>query len=127
MKKYDLRWYFEYLDRPDYYGGWNSTDPRRPAWSHAFEGLTKAMIQARDGGTEFKVLAECPGQDFQNFQWIAIARANEMQIRRGLKLPAVIVGLQIQHRYGQIQCYIDGTVKHNKIVYPTIHFASYGR
>jgi hypothetical protein len=127
MKRVRLRWYFEYFDRPDYFGVWSMDDPARPAWSHCYEGIARAMIQGKDLEGKISVLAEVPGQDFQNFQWIAIAKASAQHIKRGWKLPAQIVGLQIQHRAGQIQCYIDGSIARNDITYPTIHFAAYGR
>ena len=124
---YKLRWYFDYFTKAPYFGVWGYADPTRPAWKHSTEGLANAIIQGKSPDGKIVNLAECSGQDFQNFQWLATARANPMQIKKGFKLRSNLVGLMIQHRNGQIQVYTDGSVKNNNITYENIHFATYGR
>lgn len=126
---YKLRWYINYLFRPDYYGVWNCADPKRPAWCHNYEGINKVFIQGKDLEGNIKVLAECDGQDFMNLSWIAEARINlnRNKLLNNTQLPSRIVGLMMATRKGQISVYIDGTVNFDDIVLDKINFATFGR
>ncbi len=126
---YRLRWYFDYLTRPAYFGVWNYADPNRPAWCHNYEGINRVLIQGKDRNNVIKTLAECSGQDYMNMSWMAEARISfndKIKIKKQ-KIAPRIVGLMLSTRHGQIKVYIDGTVIRDSLVYDTINFATFGR
>jgi hypothetical protein len=124
-KQYRLRWYYDYVNKAPYYGVWSIADPSRPAWARAYEGIARAIIQGKDMEGKIVNLIDIPGCDFQNFQWIAETKYRG-SFDANKKLPCKIVGLMIQHRYGQAQAYIDGTIINNKTVYDC-NYLTYGK
>ena len=73
---YKLRWRFDYINRPPKYGIWSMATgkPSDSAYSQPKDGLLTASIEGKDVHTkEIKRLADCPGQDFRMFQWVATA------------------------------------------------------
>ena len=74
--KYLLRWRYDYPEKV-VRGMWSNAgeNPANQAWSNNKEGLVRAIIEGKDLKTkEIKVLAECPGEDFRVFQWVASVR-----------------------------------------------------
>src|SRR3990172_4226027 len=67
---YLLRWRFDFSDKPTRYGVWNSSI--EPAWSVNKNNLVRASIEGKDMQTrETRIIAECDGWDFVNFEWVA--------------------------------------------------------
>lgn len=84
------------------------------------EGLVSAKIEAKNIDTrETKILAESPGQDFVNFQWIAIAKV-------GSNEKSDIVGMKLVSRNLETEVFKDGTVRQNKKE-SKVNFATFGK
>ncbi len=96
-KKYLLRWRFDYKDdKPTKRGMFNNSGPQNDLETKAWNKNTNvkfAIIEGKDIQTrEIIVLAECLGEDFVNFEWIAAVDA----FKKGVS--AMICGLQIRTR-----------------------------
>lgn len=76
QQKYRLRCVFEYADKPTWRGSWDTSYKGTEAWCTNKNGLLYAHVEAKDIGTNNapKIVATCAGQDFCNFEWLAIAR-----------------------------------------------------
>lgn len=128
---YDMRWRFDYVDRPSAYGPWSrpSNDPELQAWNKNREGLVRACVEGKDRVSgECKVLAECDGWDFINFQWIAQAAQSMALIG---KVPPVhtLLGMNLVTRDCNFVCLPTGQVR--KVARPEaekkIQLATFGR
>lgn len=72
IQKYEACWFFEYTDGRRKKGVYNhaSQDPRDAAWAQPKAGLLRAGILARCGNRVERLVCECSGQDFCNFEWV---------------------------------------------------------
>jgi hypothetical protein len=130
-KKYLLRWRYEWADRPTKFGMWSNQgsqdDLSTKAWCHNHEGLVSAIIEAKNIETrEVKPVVRVPGQDFRNFQWLAVASV-PMSVAGGKLQPmSQVVGLKIQTRDEEVSVYDDGTLHRAPFEAHNINFATYG-
>lgn len=129
--KYLLRWCFEYADhKPRKFGMWSHPGDfdTEKAWCQSKENLLRACIEGKDFLTrEIMVLAELPGPDFVNFQWIA--KGVQRGDPRGEKVPWRILGLMLVSRDQKIKIYDTGMVENEKhnIDYGRINLSGFGR
>ena len=129
---YLLRWRYDYHDhKPTKYGQWNrhSENPSDQAWCQSKENLMNASIEVKNYYTrEIKRVAECRGQDFVNFQWIATA-STPMQSKGKVVSMGSIVGLSLVSRKEIFSFYLNGQSKEkaNTVDYSKIHLAGFGR
>ncbi len=126
-----LRWRFDYSDdKPARYGLW-SRSSRNPIDMAAFvnkENLRRASIEAKNfvNRDDVRILAECDGWDFVNFQWMAEARVSSADSRvTGHRL----IGLKLVTRDWFFLVFRDGTMQ--KVPRPEddkkFHYAGFGR
>lgn len=104
VKKYRLRWRFDFVNKPTRIGQWNSSEQK--ACFINTDGLLRACIEAEDQTTwEVKTLCECQGADYVQFQWLAtFTYDNSLQGYHAL------VGLKLKKRYTEVYCYLDGSM-----------------
>lgn len=104
IKKYRLRWRFDFANKPTRIGQWNGTNEN--VCHINTEGLVRASIEAEDQVTwEVKTLCECAGDDFVQFQGLAtFTFDNQLQGYHEL------VGLKLKKRYTEVYCYLDGSM-----------------
>lgn len=115
--RYRLRWKYEYINSADRAGMWsrpseNSEEGfKSKAWAQPQQNLLWAVIEGQDASRPGKVfrLAEVPGEDFMNFQWLAVAQV-PLGGAGGQNIRGAIQGMSLQSRYEKITVYIDGTV-----------------
>lgn len=127
INNYRLRWAFYYADhKAPRLGLYDSAGqgPKDSAYACSKENLLTACIEGKHEKTKQIVrLAECAGEDFVNFQWIATAKlaaGNTYQ---------PIIGLMIVSRDEKIQVFRSGQIqryKHN-IDYGKVHLTGFGR
>lgn len=132
--KYLLRWRFHWFDRPSKFGMWShpgeQKDLATKAWYHNKEGLILAVIEGKDVVTrEVKVLVECPGQDYRNFQWVALASVVPGALAGGGSVTPLtrIGGLKVQTRNEEITVMDDGSITTVPFTAEDQHFATYGK
>jgi len=130
-KLYDLRWRFDFANRPSRYGKWSNPGKSKElhAWCQNQEGLIRASIEGQHVITqEVKTLAECDGYNFVNFQWMAVAMTPSSLIGNVKPIHA-LVGLKILTRDEELAVTSDG--KLSVTVRPEqekkINFATFGR
>lgn len=108
--KLRLRWRYDYLDKPSRCGVWS-----RPA-DHvgdmaAFNNkgiVVAALIEAQDVHTDaVRVVAECQGADFVNFEWIAATVGYDAAYSK-------IMGLTLVTRNERCSVYVDGSASVTK-------------
>lgn len=98
-----LRWRFEYADGSARYGMWNNPGPREDATSKAYSqdltGALRAQIEAATFDRRLnKILAECPINEFERFEWVSI---NPVDITKPFQISrANCVGLRLVKRDG---------------------------
>ena len=105
---YLLRWRFDYLDRPTKYGQWSrpATLVSDMAYAQHKEGIVRASVEGKDVETrEVRILAECDGWDFVNFQWMAEFRAGSDGYGSHRH-----VGLKLVTRENWIEVYVRGGI-----------------
>jgi hypothetical protein len=129
--KWLLRWRYDFISHPVKYGQWDrsATLMTDMACYNLKEGLIRASIEAKDILTrEIKTIVEVDGQNFCNFQWIAITRSPAIHSGT-MNIRANNVGLRLIGRYTSFEVYKDGTVvmKERSIEDQKFNFAIYGR
>lgn len=109
---YDLRCVFEYVSKPVWRSQWNRTGDiaSDAAYMQTKTGLLFAVIEGKNIITrEIVRLAEYPGGDFCNFQWVA-ASFVPLNGTSG-KLNSRLLGLAMITRNNIITVFKDGTIK----------------
>ena len=113
-KRFLLRWRYDYKDKASIYGMWSNPGniEANGAWKHNHEGVISASIEGKDIDSRKIVrLAECPGYDFVNFEWIAMAKiGNPFNIRGAITPPTRLMGLAIVTRDKIIEVFPNGAV-----------------
>lgn len=132
VPKFLLRWKFEWNDRPSKFGMWSlpgSTDDlATKAWCSNREGLKTAIIESKDYVTrEIKTVVAVSGQDFMNFQWVALASVNVNSVKGKTTPRTIIGGLKIITRHEEITAFDFGKVTRAKNSVENINFATYGK
>jgi hypothetical protein len=129
---YKLRWCFEYSDhKPKKYGMWSSPGEyeTEQAWCQNKENLLWAKVEAKHFQTKMiTTLAQCPGANFVNFNWIKASIGN-LAPKGSMKLPGRVIGLMIITRNEKIQVIENGQIfrdTHN-IDYSRINLRGFGR
>jgi len=123
--KIRLRWRFNYAARPSKYGMW-SRPAEHAADMAAFNNqsdLVSAEIEAQDIASDrISVVAECPGSDFVNFEWVAAAIGFTASV-------SSIVGLTLVTRSERCSVYVDGSaaVTHRSDADKQINLATFGK
>lgn len=132
VPKYLLRWRFEWADRPAKFGMWShpgkQDDLATKAWCSNKEGLLWAIIEAKDFLTrETKTIVRCPGQDFRNFQWIALAVAPSLNFKGAVTPMTMVGGLTMLTRTEDIQVFDSGKLVRAPSTTQNLNFATYGK
>lgn len=129
-KYYLLRWRFDYLSRPAVFGMWSNPGniQQSGAWRQNREGVLRASVEAKDYFTRaITVLAECPGQDFVNFEWLALASLNPFGVRGSITPLTKLGGLAIRSRNELIQVYTSGEVSRTPWQDDGVQLATFGK
>jgi hypothetical protein len=129
--KYLLRWRFEWPDKPAKYGMWSHSgakdDLATKAWCNNKSGLLYAIIEAKDFITrEIKTIVRCPGQDFRNFQWVALASMPGF-VKGSVTPMTRIGGITILTRAEDIQVFDTGQLRRTPSTTHNLNFATYGK
>lgn len=124
---YLLRWRFDYLNRTTKIGQWSrgATLEQDMAYFQNKEGVIRAAIEGKHQvSREVRILAECDGHDFVNFQWMAEFRGNVKgggsSHHTGLKLVTRDFWIEVYARGFQIKK--PRTEEDKKF-----HYATFGR
>jgi hypothetical protein len=131
--RFELRWRFEFANKPTRAGMW-SQPAKMQSDMAAFvnkDGLISASIEAKNFYTQEQfIIAECSGQDFVNFKWVA----ERHQVVAGPGLYSFanwhnLVGLSLVTRDVELTVYFDGN---NLILNRTeedknFHYECFGR
>jgi len=124
---YALRWRFDYLDQRSVFGMWNS--PHISAWDKNSDRVVRASIEGKDPETGVtKVMAECDGHVFRNFQWHGVSLVNPNM--RGSVTPATTnVGLKILTTTQEVLVLINGQIGKRNLTEDekALPLATYGR
>ena len=130
-RKWQLRCRFDFADgRPSWFSQWDKSGPQKSDMA-AYQnktGLVRAAIEGKDVNTrELKVLAECDGHDFCNFEWLAMVvtgASNPFGTFQGMN-----VGLVLVTRNERCIVESNGTfrVESRTEAEKKIHLAGYGR
>lgn len=103
-EKYLLRWSFVYFSGMTRKGCWSAegTEANR-AYNQDKSGLVAVEIEGKDVHTkEIKTFFSVPSYNYDDFQWIANAFLNPMEVKDTIVLPKRIVGcilLAKTHKY----------------------------
>jgi len=131
-KKYDLRWRFDFAGRPPKWGKWSSpgnSNETKASHQNA-EGLVRASIEGKNvfNPGDVRILAECNGQDFVNFQWSAIAITPAM-FKGTVKPVHALVGMKLLTRDELIEVAATGEIAKRPRTdgEKRINFATFGR
>jgi len=129
-RKYRLRWRFDYLGKPSKMGMWSltSNNPVDQAWNKN-TNVIRAKIEVKDLATrEIKVLVSCPGVDFLNFGWLAVARG-PVFFRNSVQPVHQLIGLQMWTREKKIAVFDTGKIQivNLKPAEKQTNFATFGR
>lgn len=103
-----FRWRFEFLgNSPSRIGGWFPAGrPEDSASAVNKTGLSRAIIEGKNFmSKEIKSFVDCPGDDFINFQHLAL------YINSGSKVIQRTHGMRLIHRYGILNCYETGVIE----------------
>lgn len=130
---YLLRWRFDFQGGISRTGMWSDPGNIKDAgaWKQTRSGLilSRAFVEGKNYETRvISALADCDGQDFMNFEWMALAKINPFE--RGQRTPTSTVnGLAIVTRYEIIRVMIDGQVIREKLPdsHNKIHFSTFGK
>ena len=130
--KFLLRWKFIYSDGSVKAGLWNNPGPKEDmptkAWCNNKSNLKFAMIEAKNNDTrKTETVVECSGQDFQNFQWLALASVNPFSVKSPTTPRTRIGGLKMITRDEEITVFDDGTGNKEPNTKQNLHFATYGK
>lgn len=131
---YLLRWRFDFTSGASRFGMWSQPGDveKSGAWRQTKVGLfvARAMIE----GKHFikrttHVLAECSGEDYCTFQWMALAHLAPLGLRGSVTPLTRLNGLSLVTREEIIEVTTDGRV--NRMPRPDAHkrvgFATYGK
>lgn len=75
IKRYMLRFCFEYSNGESWRSQWDKTGPNECdfAWANRKPNIVRAKIESKDIRTkELSTMVECDGGKFINFEWIAV-------------------------------------------------------
>lgn len=112
-KFYLLRWRFDYHGgRPPALGMWLNPGQveQNGAWRQNREGVARASIEAKDYySRETTTVAECPGQDFVNFEWATLASVQPLGLKGAVTPRTRVVGLSLVDRKDIVTLFVDGT------------------
>lgn len=127
---YILRWVFEYQDGRRKAGMWGQAtrNPVDSAWAQSTKGLARAVIEGKHVTSRKLVrLAECSGQDYRTFQWVATAAMPGMGFKGAVTLRSRLVGLKLLARDKVFEVNGKGDVNITPITkrQNEIQFASY--
>lgn len=133
MPRYDLRWVFEFANKPTKYGQWSrpATNQQDMAAFVNKDGLIRAYIQAKNFYTrELHVVAECVGHEFVNFKWDA--ERHSLHAGTGLYSFAHyhnLVGLRLVCRDVEVAVSFNGETKveHRTEEDKQFHYEGFGR
>lgn len=104
-----FRWRFEFFDgKPPRIGGWYPANRLEDMASSVNKtNLSRAIVEGKHWTTrEVKVFAEVVGEDFINFEHLAVAIMNEGRLIQHT------YGMRIQARNAVISCFENGSVRH---------------
>lgn len=116
-RRYWLRWRFEYGDgKPAKYGMWSNPGPANDlttkAWNHNRGVVKMAIVEGKDLETKQTVaLAACSGEDFVNFEWMAVAFVNPFNVKTGTTPRTKLAGLKLKTRYHEHRVDEGGNVE----------------
>lgn len=111
--RYELRWRFDFAQKVTRCGMWSRSSNKTEEMA-AFvnkDGLILASIEAKNYYTQEQfIIAECNGQDFVNFKWIA----ERHSVTGGTGLYSFsnwhqLVGLKLVTRDFDLNVHFDGT------------------
>lgn len=130
-----LRWRFDYGDgKPTKVGMWSDPGPEgdtaTKAWCHNRGAVARAIIEGKNLATkEIMALAECPGVDFVNFEWMAAASVNPFRLDKGYTPLTRLQGLKLKTRDRELRVYEDGRVEDSDRQQEDLsfHYATFGR
>jgi hypothetical protein len=131
LKRFDMRWRFDYANRPAKYGKWSHSGYTNEckAWCQPKDGLVRACIEGKEVGTnQVMTLAECDGWDFVNFKWMAVAMAPG-NFRGTIQPLHALTGMRLVTRENETLVFPNGQTK----VEPRsdedkrFHYATFGR
>jgi len=129
-RKYLMRWRFDYLDKPSKVGMWSqsSKNPVDQAWNKNVNP-SRVKVEVKDIETrETKVVVDCPGADFLNFQWMAIARTPGF-FKGSITPIHQLVGLQMWTREKKIAVLDTGKIMMTDMTPEDLNtnFATFGK
>lgn len=120
-----LRWVFEYRNGSKKFGMWQHPGPKgdlhTKAWANNKDVLYAVIERKNYVTAEIKEIVRCPSDKFLNFQWIGVTKTNFMSTRH------LVVGLTLLSTSGSVDCYIDGTIRHEKARNLNVNFATFGK
>jgi hypothetical protein len=104
---YEACWLFEYTDGRRKKGVYNNATQKKEdsAWAQNKTGLLRASILARCGNRVERVVVDCPGQDFCNFEWVS-DKNGSTGVQR-------LAGITIVTRTERATFYLDGKCEVN--------------
>lgn len=133
-KFYLLRWRFDFQTGSSRFGMWSQPGniAEAGAWRQTKSGLhiVRAIVEAKHYVKRTThVLAECSGQDFVMFEWLAFARLNPLGIKGSGTPHTTLGGLSIVTREEIVTVFVNGEIK--RAPRPDVHkktaFATYGK
>ncbi len=131
--KYALRWRLEYQGGVrSRVGLWMDPGhlPEHQAWRQCKEGVTRALIEGRSVLTgEVRVMAECAGENFCLFKWLAIHALEMSPSGRIGAGRSRIYGLRIVTRDEHADVYANGeaAASPRPADDKDFHYAAFGR
>jgi hypothetical protein len=126
---YLLRCRFDFINRPTWASQWDKSGPNDTdmACYQNKNGLLRAAIEGKDFfSKKIKILAQCEGQDFCNFEWAATVAASAGATG---KIEATNVGLVLVTRYERLTIYKTGKaqIEMRSEEDQKMHLAGYGK
>lgn len=129
VKKYDLRWRYDFIDGRVKYGKWSSPGncKESQAWSNNGEGLLYASVEGKHVGSGIiSKLVTVDGSKFMNFQWIAACVSQSTSNSPPIH---ILIGMKLISSDWEYAVTADGKVKQTNISpsNSSINFATFGR
>jgi len=131
---YLLRWRFDFQTGASRFGMWSQPGniEQAGAWRQTKSGLhvVRAVIEGKHYvNRTTHALAECSGQEFVMFEWLAFARLNPLGLKGSTVPRTTLGGLSIVTREEIVTVMVSGEVK--RAPRPDAHkkamFATYGK
>lgn len=122
---YKLRWVFDYFDdKPSVRSVWDDRTEGKAAFTDK-TNLRRAAIEVIDNMARVRVVAECDGHDFINFEWMVYEK---MQWPERLKVTN-LRGLRLKTRDMIAEVYKNGeiTSRPRPAYDHYYHYAGFGR